>query len=270
VEFGVRLFHFLSTESEKKLVTARSSNMVGSGLHSSTGANPAVLSSRRYDSVVFALIALTFTTGLIDAVSYLGLGRVFTANMTGNVVLLGFAAAGLPGLSVTRSLVSLGGFLVGAAVGGKLGSTMASSARRRWLLSAAFTEAALVFAAALAALGFDIDSGTPVNRLYAVIALTAVAMGLRNATVRRLAVPDLTTTVLTLTLTGLAADSSLAGGNNPRSLRRIFSVVAMFGGAAIGAILLRHGLALPLVIAGVGVLGASVACAHTEALSEAQ
>ena len=184
----MRLLHFLSTASEKKLVTARSSNMVGSGLDSSPGASPAVLSSRRYDSVVFALIALTFTTGLVDAVSYLGLGRVFTANMTGNVVLLGFAAAGVPGLSVTRSLASVGGFLLGAAVGGKLGSIMASPARRRWLLSAAFTEAALIFAAALAALGFDIDSGTPVNRLYAIIVLTAIAMGLRNATVRRLGV----------------------------------------------------------------------------------
>jgi len=115
-----------------------------------------------------------------------------------------------------------------------------------------------------------VSSETPVNRLYAVIILTAIAMGLRNATVRRLAVPDLTTTVLTLTLTGLAADSSLAGGNNPRSLRRIFSVVAMFGGAAIGAILLRYGLALPVVVASVCVLGATVACAHTEVLSEAQ
>ena len=100
-------------------------------------------------------------------------------------------------------------------------------------------QGALIFAAALASLGFDIGSPTPVNRLYAVIVLTAVAMGLRNATVRRLAFPDLTTTVLTLTLTGLAADSSLAGGNNPRPLRRIFLVVAMFAGAAIGAILLR-------------------------------
>jgi uncharacterized membrane protein YoaK (UPF0700 family) len=213
---------------------------------------------------------LTFVTGLIDAVSYLGLGRVFTANMTGNVVLLGFAAVGVPGLSVTRSLIALGGFLAGAAFGGKLASIMASSVGRRWLLSAAVTEAALIFVAALAALGFDIDSGTPVNRLYAVIVLTAIAMGLRNATVRRLAVPDLTTTVLTLTLTGLAADSCLAGGNNPRSVRRLLSVVAMFGGAAIGALLLRYGLALPLVVAGVCVLGATVACAHTEALSEAQ
>jgi uncharacterized membrane protein YoaK (UPF0700 family) len=252
-------------------MTAKSAESLDSGLERERRTKRAVASRPAHpDSLVVALIALTFATGLIDAVSYLGLGRVFTANMTGNVVLLGFAAVGVPGLSVARSLMALGGFLVGAAFGGRLGTVMASATRRKWLLTAAVAEAALIFAAALASLGFDIASVTPVNRLYAVIVLTAVAMGLRNATVRRLAVPDLTTTVLTLTVTGLAADSSLAGGNNPRSLRRIFSVVAMFGGAAFGAILLRYGLALPLVIAGVCVLGANVACATTEALSEVQ
>jgi uncharacterized membrane protein YoaK (UPF0700 family) len=252
-------------------MTAKSAESLDSGLEREHSTKLTVASRpAHYNSLVVALIALNFTTGLIDAVSYLGLGRVFTANMTGNVVLLGFAAVGVPGLSVTRSLIALGGFLVGAALGGRLGTVMASTTGRRWLLTAAVAEAAFIFAAALASLGFDIASVTPVSRLYAVIILTAVAMGLRNATVRRLAVPDLTTTVLTLTLTGLAADSSLAGGTNPRSLRRIFSVVAMFGGAAIGAILLRYGLALPLVVAGVCVLGATVACAHTEALREAQ
>ena len=252
-------------------MTTKSAESLDSGLERERGTKLTVASRpAQYDSLIVALIALTFTTGLIDAVSYLGLGRVFIANMMGNVVLLGFAAVGVPGLSVTRSLIALGGFLVGAALGGRLGTVLASATRRRWLLTAAVAEAALIFAAALASLGFDIASVTPVSRLYAVIILTAIAMGLRNATVRRLAVPDLTTTVLTLTLTGLAADSSLAGGNNPRSLRRIFSVVAMFGGAAIGAILLRYGLALPLVVAGVCELGATVACAHTEALSEPQ
>src|SRR3954447_19291722 len=67
-----------------------------------------------------ALLALTFSTGLVDAVSYLGLGRVFTANMTGNIVLLGFGIAGSEGLPVVAPLVSLGAFLVGSAVGGVL------------------------------------------------------------------------------------------------------------------------------------------------------
>jgi len=76
-------------------------------------------------------------------------------------------------------------------------------------------------------------------------------MGLRNATVRRLAVPDLTTTVLTLTLAGLGADSSLAGGDNPRFARRVASVAAMLAGAVAGAILvLSVGVAWPLAVSG--------------------
>src|SRR5262245_44141554 len=100
------------------------------------------------------MIALTFLTGVIDAVSFLGLGRIFTASMTGNVVLLGFAAAGVPGLSVARSLASLVAFLAGAALGGKLADIMAVSARPRWLVWAAVVEAALLFSAAIAAVGF--------------------------------------------------------------------------------------------------------------------
>ena len=65
-----------------------------------------------------ALLVLTFTTGLIDAVSYLALGRVFTANMTGNVVLLGFGIAGSDGLPVVAPIVSLAAFLIGARWGG--------------------------------------------------------------------------------------------------------------------------------------------------------
>src|SRR6266498_4060839 len=70
-----------------------------------------------------ALLVLTFTTGLVDAVSYLGLGRVFTANMTGNIVLLGFGIAGSAGLPVLAPLVSLGAFLAGSAAGGMLART---------------------------------------------------------------------------------------------------------------------------------------------------
>jgi uncharacterized membrane protein YoaK (UPF0700 family) len=122
-------------------------------------------------------------------------------------------------------------------------------------------EAALIVAAGLCSDGFDIAAGTPVSRLYMMIVLTAIAMGLRNATVRRLRVPDLTTTVLTMTLTGLAADSSLGGGDSPRALRRFLSVLTLFGGAATGAFLLRYGLALPLLVTGACVLGTSAAYA---------
>ena len=210
---------------------------------------------------MIALLMLTFVTGLVDAVSFLGLGHVFTANMTGNVVFLAFAVAGAPGLSIARSLLSLAAFMVGAALGGRVGVRMAAAPRRRWLLIVVASEGAMLLAAAFASTGFDLESATPSSRLYTVIALTAVAMGLRNATVRRLAVPDLTTTVLTLTLTGLAAESSLAGGNNPRIGRRVGSVLLMFAGAAIGTLLLRYGLALPLVLSSVCVLVATAAFA---------
>src|SRR5947209_12851488 len=67
-----------------------------------------------------ALLVMTFTTGLIDAVSYLALGRVFTANMTGNIVLLGFGIAGSGGLPVVAPIISLVTFLLGAGVGGAI------------------------------------------------------------------------------------------------------------------------------------------------------
>jgi uncharacterized membrane protein YoaK (UPF0700 family) len=193
-----------------------------------------------------ALLALTFTTGLIDGVSYLGLGRVFTANMTGNVVLLGFGLAGSSGLPVAAPLVSLVAFLVGAAAGGVL--VRRAQARPPILVGAALGfEVAALGAAAVIAGVLDVRSGNAVA--YVLIVLMASAMGLRNAVVRRLAVPDLTTTVLTMTLTGLAAESRLVGGPGQGSLRRLSAVLAMLVGALAGALLLRTGAALPLAVA---------------------
>lgn len=177
--------------------------------------------------------------------------------MTGNVVFLAFAVAGTPGHSVARTLVSLLLFLAGAVLGGRVGLAVGSD-HRRLLFVAGGTEVGLLLAAALVAVGFDVESGTPLARLYGVIVLTALAMGFRNATVRQLAVPDLTTTVLTLTLTGLAAESSLAGGPNTRLGRRVAAVAAMFAGAALGAVLLRAGLQWPLLVSAGCVVGATL------------
>jgi uncharacterized membrane protein YoaK (UPF0700 family) len=202
-----------------------------------------------------ALLVLTLTTGLIDAVSYLGLGHVFTANMTGNGVILGFAAAGAPGFSIPASLASLGSFLVGAACAGRI--TLHVDSRRRWLLTAMTIEGLLSGAAAVVASSTStIGSGWP---RYAVIVLMAFAMGIRNSTIRRLAVPDVTTTVLTMTLTGLAADSTLAGGTNPKVGRRTAAVAAMLVGAIVGAVLFLHqGATIPLAVVAAMVLGAAV------------
>src|SRR6266850_2456464 len=147
--------------------------------------------------LVRALIGLTVVTGLVDAISFLGLGRIFTANMTGNVVFLGFAAGGAPGISAARSIAALCAFAGGSVCGGRL-----------------------------------------------------VSSGERTSIAHLLITTYVETTVLTMTITGLAADSSLAGGHGGRWARRALSILAMFAGALIGAILLRtFGLPASLVVA---------------------
>jgi uncharacterized membrane protein YoaK (UPF0700 family) len=183
----------------------------------------------------------------VDAVSYVALGHVFVANMTGNVVFLGFALAGAPGLSVWAAIAAAAAFLAGATAGGRIGATLGAH-RGRTLRAAAATSSALVLLAAVVAgvAGGPVSSGTR----YALIVLLGFAMGVQNAIARRLAVPDLTTTVLTLTLTGIAADSRLAGGPGGHPARRLVSVAAMFAGALAGALLVIHvDVALPLAIA---------------------
>jgi uncharacterized membrane protein YoaK (UPF0700 family) len=191
------------------------------------------------------LLVLTVLSGVVDGVCYVGLGHVFTANMTGNVVILGFAAAGAPGFSVTASLTSLLVFLLAAICGGRIGKHIS---RRSLQLTTAVTLEA-IFVGAAAVVAFAATSVAVGWARYTTIALLAFAMGVRNAVIRRLAVPDMTTTVLTMTLTGLAADSTLAGGRNPHAARRLASVLAMLIGAVVGASLdLHRGAALPLAI----------------------
>jgi len=190
----------------------------------------------------------TVTTGLIDALSYLALGHVFTANMTGNVVFLGFAVAGAPELSIARSLTALVAFLIGALIGGRIATHLSEVSKPSWITTALSLESALLCAATLAAINFRASSGSAFQ-LYSITVITAVAMGIRNATVRKMGIADLTTTVLTLTVTGLAADSRFAGGTSPRWRRRVLAVVLMFLGAALGTLLVRRSLVLPLATA---------------------
>jgi len=186
--------------------------------------------------LVASLASLTVVSGFVDAVSFLALGHVFTANMTGNVALIGFAAAGAPGFSVAASACALGAFLAGATAAGRLALRVGPA--RNLLLLAMVIEAACTTAAAVVAGSVTtIGSGWP---RYTVIALLAGAMGLRNAAVRRIGVPDMSTTVLTTTLTRLASGSRLAGGTNPHARLGTTSVLSMFGGALVGAVLVLN------------------------------
>jgi uncharacterized membrane protein YoaK (UPF0700 family) len=193
------------------------------------------------------LLVLTMVTGIVDAVSFLKLGRVFVANMTGNVVFLGFGVADAKDFSIPTSLVAIAAFLVGALAGGRLALRLGPH-RGRYLAVATSIETVLVGVALVVSIS-PLDPSGEIF-VYAVIVLLAVAMGIQNAAARHLAVPNLTTTVLTLTLAGLAADSSFAGGKQSQTCRKLASVGAMLVGAALGAALVfRSGVGAALALA---------------------
>jgi uncharacterized membrane protein YoaK (UPF0700 family) len=185
------------------------------------------------------MLVLTVVTGLVDATSYLRLGHVFVANMTGNVVFLGFALAGAPGLSAAASIAAVAAFLAGGIIGGRL-STRHGGHRGLVLRDALMVQLLFVAAAAVVALvsgaGTHVGSGVR----YVLIVMLAIGMGVQNATVRKLAVRDLTTTVLTMTLTGIASDAPIAGGPGAAAARRTLSIGSMLIGALIGALLVLH------------------------------
>src|SRR5580692_1938107 len=167
--------------------------------------------------VPYTLLGMTAVTGLVDAVSFLSLGRVFTANMTGNVVLLAFATARVSGLSIAYSLTALLSFLVGAIFGGRIMARAGADSQIRFVGQAFLLEVAFLFAASLCATEYRRDLLGHSFQLFALIALTA-----------------------------LGADSSIANGNNPRLARRVQSVVAMFLGAALGAAIIRYSISAAL------------------------
>ena len=194
-------------------------------------------SGDRHGPLVPVFIALTFLTGVVDAASYLKFGHVFVANMTGNIVFLGFALAGASGLSSVTSLVALGSFLLGALTGGYLGARNAEH-RGRLLRAASILQLTLIVLALILALAL----GEPLDSAgrYALLVPMALAMGVQNAAAQRLAVPELTTTVLTRTLTGLASEAGLVGGPGSKFARRAIAVAAMLLGALTGAVLVLH------------------------------
>lgn len=183
------------------------------------------------------LVAMTLVTGLVDAFSYLVLGHVFVANMTGNVVFLAFALAGASGFSILASLLALGSFILGSFLGGILGSRLGQHRGHLLSVAAVLQSLLLIVAVVMVAL-----SGNPVpaGYSYGLIIVLGITMGVQNATARKLAVPDLTTTVLTLTIVGFGADSRLAGGSGSKAGRRLIAVAAMFVGALLGSLLIFH------------------------------
>lgn len=164
------------------------------------------------------LLLLTLTTGMVDAVTIIRLGKVFTANMTGNTVFIGLAAAGVPGFALWGSLLSLSCFALGVALGGLVARRAAN--RAHLLRNTTACQVLLLLAATLLSL-------TSVTH-YLLLALCALTFGIQNAAVNVLEVPDLTTSVLTRTLTALIVNAHHAPA--PVTLRRLLSVLCIFTG----------------------------------------
>jgi uncharacterized membrane protein YoaK (UPF0700 family) len=193
--------------------------------------------------LIGGLLVLTAVTGLIDAVSYLRLGHVFVANMTGNVVFVGFALAPGSGLSALASGVAVAGFVVGSLLGG-VGARRLEHRPRYWLCTM-FGGQAVVLAVVATLVAITTLPGLVVT------APLAICFGLQSATVRRLGVPDLSTTVLTMTLTTLVAELVLGPVARGRQAQRLGAVVCMLAGAAAGALLLQVSVALVIGVAAV-------------------
>jgi uncharacterized membrane protein YoaK (UPF0700 family) len=190
------------------------------------------------------VLALTFSTGVVDAVGFLGLDRVFTGNMTGNVVILGMGLAGAEDLPVVGPVVALAGFMAGALVAGRAlrGAPGGWGTRSSVLL---LLVALLLAGCAVAAAGPADAAGGAVLGLTGAL---GAAMGLQAQTARHLAVKDVTTVVVTSTITGLAADSWLGGRVGQPWARRAGAVVLIGAGAAAGALLLRVDVAAGIAL----------------------
>lgn len=190
---------------------------------------------RRDGPLPVLLLVLTMVAGVVDAVSILSLDRVFVSNMTGNVAFIGFALAGAKGFSVLASFTAFGGFVAGATAAGLFPRGWTRD-RARLLGTATLVKlgASLPVVGVAAAIG--IRPERPV--IYFFIVMLAFSMGVQNATMTRLAVPELTrTTVVTTTLTNLFAEMSGLGWHRAFVLRRSASIGALFAGAVVGATL---------------------------------
>jgi uncharacterized membrane protein YoaK (UPF0700 family) len=201
------------------------------------------------------MLALTFSTGIIDAVGYLGLDRVFTGNMTGNVVILGMALTGADGLPIVGPIIALVLFMVGAAVAGRTLRPVAAGWSGR--STALFTAVGVVLLAAAVLMLTLADPAEPVK--LTVTGALGLAMGMQAGAARHIGVKDVTTVVVTSTIVGLAFDSVFAARTKGHPWpRRVLAIALIGAGAAVGALLLRVHIGAGMGVAAVITLAAAL------------
>lgn len=205
-------------------------------------------------STVAALLLLTFATGLADSISILVLGHVFVANMTGNVIFLGFWLAPRTSIDLTAVVVALPTFVGTTILSGRI-SRHFGDRTRRWITTVLATEITLLVALAILA-------GAGVLRYHdntklIMIGLLAVTFGLQHSSARQFGIQELSTTVLTSTIVSLGLDSRLAGGSGARQTLRLSVVLTMCAGAFLGASMSRFVVA-PVFAVTAAVVAASL------------
>lgn len=193
---------------------------------------------------LWMMMALTFVTGALDAVGYLGMDRIFTGNMTGNIVILGMASVGGHGLPTVGPASALAAFMTGAAISG----AVLRRSSKAWNVQVSILLAigtVILIACAVVLL----TSGAHPEWLRVTIASAiALQMGSQALIARFLAVKDMTTVVVTSTLTSLAGESLFGPGNRLMN-RRFWAIAMLFAGAVSGAALMRVNLSVPVFVA---------------------
>jgi uncharacterized membrane protein YoaK (UPF0700 family) len=205
-------------------------------------------------STVAALLLLTLATGLADSISILVLGHVFVANMTGNVIFLGFWLAPRTSIDLTAVVVALPTFICTTIVSGRL-SRHFGVRTRPWIVTVLATEIVLLMT-------LSVLAGTGVLRYHdnsklIMIAILAVTFGLQHSSARQFGIQELSTTVLTSTIVSLGLDSRLAGGTGERQKLRLTVVITMCAGAFVGATMTRYVVA-PVFVATAAVIATSL------------
>ncbi|MFH5184376.1 YoaK family protein [Paenibacillus sp. TAB 01] len=149
------------------------------------------------------LLLLCFVSGIVDVIGYQGLGHVFTANMTGNIVLMGMAIGQAEGLAVLRTLVALAGFIAGTAIA----AVMIGAGKEKlfWPKPVTAALSAEAFFLLLFAIGSMLH---PANySVYFLIIVLSTAMGMQTTAARRLGIAGISTTVLTNNLANVIEDA---------------------------------------------------------------
>jgi uncharacterized membrane protein YoaK (UPF0700 family) len=175
------------------------------------------------------LTLMSFSSGCVDILSYRFLGQVFTSAMTGNVALMGLDLGQGEIGAASRNMTAFSGFISGLVVGALI---MRHGADRRRLLTAALTEAALLLVFALGWQERGVDAA-----LYALIGLSAIAMGLQSALAHRIGMPSITTTYFTGTMTGIVFGLVGSPSSPHPTIKRTFWPLAALLSYIAGAVL---------------------------------